>query len=146
MIDKSLYERLGGVYGIAAIVDHFSDATVKDPIIGQGSKNPALQDWHAQRLGRLAGRKFMLTAWLCDVAGGPIHFTPTKPGATPLGLEGAHHEFAISPGDFEAFTADLARSLDVFKVPEREKDEVLALFAARQVEVTEGSLTLAGTR
>jgi hemoglobin len=146
MIDKSLYERLGGVYTIAAIVDHFSDATIQDPVIGQSSKNPALRDWHTQKLGRLAGRKFMLTAWLCHVAGGPIHFTATKLGATPLGLEEAHHEFGISSGDFEAFTADLARSLDSFKVPQPEKDEVLALFAAHRIEVTEGSMALAGTR
>jgi hemoglobin len=33
--DKSLYERLGGVFAIAAVVDHFSDAVVKNPIVGQ---------------------------------------------------------------------------------------------------------------
>src|SRR5262249_2258160 len=36
---KSLYERLGGVFAIAAVVDHFSDALVKNPIVGQGSQN-----------------------------------------------------------------------------------------------------------
>ena len=35
--DKSLYERLGGVFAIAAVVDHFSDAVVKNPIVGQKS-------------------------------------------------------------------------------------------------------------
>ena len=38
--EKSLYERLGGVFAIAAVVDHFSDAVVKNPIVGQKSKNP----------------------------------------------------------------------------------------------------------
>ena len=37
--EKSLYERLGGVFAIAAVVDHFSDAVVKNPIVGQKSKN-----------------------------------------------------------------------------------------------------------
>ena len=38
--EKSLYERLGGVFAIAAVVDHFSDAIVKNPIVGKNSKNP----------------------------------------------------------------------------------------------------------
>jgi hypothetical protein len=44
--EKSLYERLGGVFAIAAVVDHFSDAVVKNPIVGQKSKNPQLREWH----------------------------------------------------------------------------------------------------
>lgn len=62
MNEKSLYERLGGVFAIAA-VDHFSDATVANSIVGQASKNPALREWHTQRLGRLPGLKFMRTLW-----------------------------------------------------------------------------------
>jgi hemoglobin len=42
MAEPSLYERLGGVFAIAAVIDHFSDAVVKNPMVGQGSKNPAL--------------------------------------------------------------------------------------------------------
>jgi hemoglobin len=42
--DKSLYERLGGVFAIAAVVDHFSDAVVKNPVVGQKSKNPRLKE------------------------------------------------------------------------------------------------------
>jgi hemoglobin len=53
--DTSLYERLGGVFAIAAVVDHFSDAVVKNPIVGQKSKNPQLREWHTKNLGRLPG-------------------------------------------------------------------------------------------
>lgn len=49
MADQSLYERLGGVFAIAAVVDHFSDAVVKNAIAGQGSQNPALREWHTDR-------------------------------------------------------------------------------------------------
>jgi hemoglobin len=42
--DKSLYDRLGGVFAIAAVVDHFSDAVVKNPVVGQKSKNPRLKE------------------------------------------------------------------------------------------------------
>ena len=86
--EKSLYERLGGVFAIAAVVDHFSDAIVKNPIVGQKSKNPQLREWHTKNLGRLPGLKFMRTLWVCDVSGGPFQFTATKPGTTALGLEG----------------------------------------------------------
>ena len=65
--EKSLYERLGGVFAIAAVVDHFSDAVVKNPIVGQKSKNPQLREWHTKNLGRLPGLKFMRTLWVCNV-------------------------------------------------------------------------------
>src|SRR5262249_46409178 len=44
MPEKSLYERLGGVFAIAAVVDHFSDTVVKNPIVGQTSKNSQLRE------------------------------------------------------------------------------------------------------
>ena len=139
MTDKSLYERLGGVFAIAAVVDQFSDAVVKDPIAGQGSDNPALREWHTRRLERLAGLKFMRTLWLCDVSGGPFDFEATKPGATPLGLEEGHRELRISSEEFDEVAAVLGRTLDAAGVPEQEKGEVLAAFAAHKEEVTEGS-------
>jgi hemoglobin len=88
--EKSLYERLGGVFAIAAVVDHFSDAVVKNPIVGEKSKNPQLREWHTKNLKRLPGLKFMRTLWVCNVSGGPFQFTATRPGTTPLGLEEAH--------------------------------------------------------
>ena len=138
-IGKSLYERVGGVFAIAAVVDHFSDAVVKNPIVGQESKNPQLREWHTKNLGRLPGLKFMRTLWVCNISGGPFEYTATKPGATPLGLEEAHRDLRISPAEFDEVAAELGRTLDVFKVPQAEKDEVLAAFAAHKNEVTAGS-------
>ena len=40
MEEKSLYDRLGGIFAIAAVVDHFSDALIKNPIVGQQSAEP----------------------------------------------------------------------------------------------------------
>jgi hemoglobin len=117
---------------------HFSDAVVKNPIVGQKSKNPQLREWHTKNLERLPGLKFMRTLWVCDVSGGPFQFTATKPGATPLGLEEAHRDLRISPAEFDEVAAELGRTLDFFKVPKREKTEVLAAFAAHKDEVTAG--------
>ena len=136
--EKTLYERLGGVFAIAAVVDHFSDAVVQNPIVGKTSKNPALREWHTKNLDRLPGLKFMRTLWVCEVAGGPFKFSATKPGKAELGLEEAHRDLKISPEEFDEVAAELGRTLDHFKVPAREKGEVLAAFAAHKVEVTAG--------
>jgi hemoglobin len=138
MTESSLYERLGGAFAIAAVIDHFSDAIVKNPIVGQTSENSALREWHTNSLARLPGLKFMRTLWVCNVAGGPQQYAGTKPGGAPLGLEEAHRELKISPAEFDEVAAELGRTLDFFKVPEREKEEVLAAFAAHKGEVTEG--------
>jgi hemoglobin len=145
MSEQSLYERLGGVFAIAAVIDHFSEAVVKNPIVGQQSQNPALREWHTQNLGRLPGLKFMRTLWVCNVAGGPFQYTATEPGSTLLGLEEAHRRFHISPDEFDEVAAELGRTLDVVGVPEQEKSEVLAAFAAHKGEVTEGYLATAGS-
>jgi hemoglobin len=146
MPEKTLYERLGGVFAIAGVVDHFSDAVVKNPIVGQQSKNPQLQEWHTKNLERLPGLKFMRTLWVCSVSGGPFQFAATKSGKTPLGLEEAHRDLRISPAEFDEVAAELGRTLDFFKVPQREKGEVLAAFAAHKDEVTAGYVAAAKPR
>jgi hemoglobin len=138
MAEQSLYERLGGAFAIAAVIDHFSDALLQNPIVGQQSQNPALREWHTNKLDRLPGLKFMRTLWVCNVAGGPFEFTATRPGSTPLGLEEAHRELRISPEEFDEVAAELGRTLDFVKVPQQEKEEVLAAFAAHKGEVNEG--------
>ena len=62
----------------------------------------------------------------------------TKPGSADLSLEEAHQALEISPAIFDELVAAPGRSLDHFNVPEREKGEVLAAFAAHKGEVTEG--------
>jgi len=138
MTDASLYDRLGGAFAIAAVIDHFSDAVVRNPITGQGSKDPELDQWSRTDLGRLPGLKFMRTLWVCDIAGGPQVYAGTKPDSTHLGLEEAHEALEISPDIFDEVAAELSRSLDHFNVPEPEKSEVLAAFAAHKKEVVEG--------
>ena len=144
MPESSLYERLGGVFAIAAVVDHFSDAVLRNPAVGRGSQNEALDEWSTKEAaGRLPGLKFMRTLWVCAVAGGPFEYSPTHPGKSSLGLEEAHRDLEISPAQFDEVAAELARTLDAFNVPAQEKSEVLAAFAAHKGEVTEGFLAIA---
>ena len=136
MAEQSLYERLGGVYAIAAVVDHFSDQLLKNPKVVNA--NPELKEWHTVTYPeRLPGLKFLRTLWMCAVAGGPFQYT-----AQPL--RDAHFEFHIAPEVFDEVSAELGRSLDHFKVPEREKEEALAAFNAQKADVTAGSKSTPG--
>ncbi len=144
MEEKSLYERLGGIFAISAVVDHFSDAVLDNPKVGKGSPNPMLNQWSTKDAAtRLAGLKWMRTLWVCAVAGGPFQFVATHPGHDQLALEEAHRRFHISPEEFDEVAAELAKSLDHFNVPEQEKNEVLGAFAAHKDEVNQGFMGMA---
>lgn len=75
-----MYERLGGVFPIAAVVNRFSDEIIKNAQAGEMSQNPNLKEWSTKKLDRLPGLKFMRTLWVCHVAGGPFQYVGTKPG------------------------------------------------------------------
>src|SRR3954453_18572422 len=139
MAEGSLYDRLGGGFAIAAVVDHFSDEIIRNAKVGELSENPQLRDWSTRQIGRLPGLKFMRTLWVCNVAGGPFEYSPTVPGHDVLGLEEAHRKLRITSEEFDEVAAELGRTLDVFNVPDREKGEVLGAFAAHKAEVIDGS-------
>ncbi len=123
MTEQTLYERLGGVNAIAMVVDRFSDRIVANQAL---NVNPALKEWN--QTGQLAGLKFMRTLWLCQTAGGPFSYTGKE-----LGL--AHQDLHITSAEFDAVGSEIAEALDHFKVPQGEKDEVLAAIVAKKTEV-----------
>jgi len=136
MKEQSLYERLGGVYAIAAVVDRFSDQLLENPKIVNA--NSQLKEWHTEKYKeRLPGLKFNRTLWVCAVSGGPYQYTAKS-------LHDAHLELQISPEVFDEVSAELGRALDYFKVPQREKEEALAAFDAQKSDVTAGSMATAG--
>jgi len=123
MAEQSLYERLGGVNAISMVVDRFSDKIVENPKL---NVNPALKEWNAS--GQLPALKFMRTLWICQQAGGPFQYT-----GKPLGE--AHAHLHIAPEEFDEVGAEIAGALDHFKVPEREKQELLAVIVANKGKV-----------
>ncbi|MDQ2944274.1 MAG: group 1 truncated hemoglobin [Candidatus Dormibacteraeota bacterium] len=134
MPEPTLYERLGGVYPISAVVDHFSDQLVEKKTIA--GENPRIKEWNATKSpSRLQGLKFLRTLWLCAIAGGPFEYTAKT-------LKDAHYDFQLTPEEFDEVAAVLANSLDHFHVPQKEKDEVLAAFASFKPDVTAGSRSL----
>jgi hemoglobin len=131
MAEPTLYERLGGIFAIAAVIDSFSDRLLKNPKIVDA--NPELREWHTVTYHtRMPGLKWGRTWWLAMKAGGPFMYTGRE-------MRDAHWDLKISPEVFDEVAAELARTLDDFKVPEREKGEVLAAFAAEKGEVSAGS-------
>jgi hemoglobin len=131
MAEPTLYERLGGIFALAAVINTFSDRLLTNPTVLEA--NPELHEWHTETYtARLPGLKWLRTLWLASVTGGPFPYTGRE-------LRDAHFDLKISPAVFDAVTVELTRTLDQFKVPEREKGEVLAAFAAEKGEVTAGS-------
>lgn len=134
--NTSLYERLGGIYAIALVINHFSDALINNDIVGKKSKNNFLKDWNTNKLDRLPGLKWMRTLWVCDITGGPYKYIGTKKGKCPLSLEKAHEELNISSSEFNEVANELKKSLEYFKVPEEEKKEVLFAFMQHKKEIS----------
>ena len=136
---RTLYERLGGVYAIAAVVNRFSDKLIENDVVGRNSSNPQLREWSRKKLHRLPGLKFMRTLWVCDITGGPFKFHSSlaarSSSSAHLDLHRQHCPFAISPAEFDEVARELKKALTYFKVPSREQKEVLAAFAAHKSEI-----------
>ena len=124
--EPSLYDRLGGYFAIAAVVNRFSDEIIKNPIL---NKNPALKAWNkTQAEARLPGLKFGRTLWIAAAAGGPFVYTG-------LPLSEAHAEFNLTAEEFAEVGAEIVRALDFYEVPEREQQELVAAYRASMSDV-----------
>ena len=128
-VEPSLYDRLGGYFGIALVVNRFSDQIIKNPIL---NKNPALKEWNKTQAGaRLPGLKFGRTLWIAAAAGGPFVYTG-------LPLSEAHAEFNLTAEQFAEVGAEIVRALDFYGVPEQEQQELVAAYQASMSDVVSG--------
>lgn len=139
MVEETLYDRLGGIYNIAAVVDHFAKELAKDPIAGADSPNPFLRDWYETKRWREPGFVVLTTLWVSEAAGGPYKYVSTIPNEDSLDLEPTHYRMKLTEEEFDAAGEVLARTLNHFDVPEREKNEVLNAFVAHKKEVISGT-------
>src|SRR5436305_9346525 len=108
---KSLYERLGGVYPIAAVVDAFIDRIMDDPRL---NANPKVNEAH-HRVSR-AGFKYLVTEQVCAAAGGPQRYTGKS-------MSDLHVHLGITDPEWQASLDDLRQTLDKFQVPAAERAE-----------------------
>ena len=112
---KSLYERLGGVYAIAAVVDDFIDRLMNDPRL---NANPKVDEAH-HRVSR-AGFKYLVTEQVCEATGGPQRYTGRS-------MRDSHQHLDITPVEWLAFLDDLQQTLTKFGVPQAEQGELFAI-------------------
>jgi hemoglobin len=111
----SLYDRLGGVYNIATVVDDLIDRVMADPRL---NANPRVDEAH-HRVSA-AGFKYFVTELVCSAAGGPQTYT-----GRPMG--DSHRHLMITDGEWQAFMDDLQQALDKFAVPQPEQRELVAI-------------------
>jgi hemoglobin len=110
----SLYERLGGVYSIATVVDDFIDRVMSDPRL---NANPRVDEAH-HRVSP-AGFKYYVTEMVCGATGGPQRYT----GRT---MKDSHQALMITSDEWQAFLDDFQQTMDKFGVPQTEQDELKA--------------------
>ena len=110
----SLYERLGGVYSIATMVDDFIDRIMVDP---QLNANPRVDEAHHRVLP--PGFKYLVTEMVCWATGGPQKYTGRS-------MKESHKDLMITAAEWEAFLDDLQQTFDKFAVPQTEQAEIKA--------------------
>jgi hemoglobin len=135
----SLYDRLGGVYNIAPVVDDLIDRVMNDSRL---NANPRVDEAH-HRVSA-AGFKYFVTEMLCEAAGGPQHYS-----GRPMG--DSHRHLMITDEEWRAFMDDVQQTLDKFGVPQPEQDEIKAIVESTHETIVvaplqEGPLTASDSR
>src|SRR2546421_9765900 len=105
----SLYNRLGGVYSIATVVDDFINRIMVDARL---NANPQVDETHHRVLP--AGFKYLVTEMVCWATGGPQIYSGRS-------MEESPRDLMISAAEWEAFLDDLQQTLDKFGVPQPEQ-------------------------
>jgi hemoglobin len=122
-VQKSLYDRLGGVYAIAAVIDDFIDRIMDNPRL---NANPKVDEAH-HRVSR-AGFKYLVTEMVCWATGGPQQYTGRS-------MYDSHVHLDITEDEWQVFLADLQACLDHFAVPKAEQGELFALVDSTKSDI-----------
>jgi hemoglobin len=122
----SLYDRLGGAYAIATVVDDFIDRLLVNDTL---NANPAIKQAR-DRVPR-AGLKFHVTTLVCQVTGGPCSYVGRD-------MKTAHAHLHITEKEWEAMVVDFRKTLDAFKVPTAEQNELIAIVGGTKADIVVG--------
>jgi hemoglobin len=115
MQPSSLYDRLGGIYSIATVVDDLIDRIIVDDRL---NANPRVNEAHHRVLP--PGFKYLVAEQVAEAAGGPQRYSGRS-------MEDTHRDLAITADEWDAFIDDLNQTLDKFEVPQQERSELLAI-------------------
>ena len=119
----SLYDRLGGVYSIATVVDEFIDRVMTDPRL---NANPLVDEAH-HRVPP-AGFKYLVTEMVCWATGGPQKYTGKS-------MADSHAHLKITSTEWNAFLDDFQQTLDKFAVPTAEQAELKAIVNSTRADI-----------
>ena len=119
----SLYERLGGAYNIALVVDDLIERLYVNDVL-----NAVPEIDKARNPLRKPGIKFQLTALMCQVTGGPEKYTGRN-------MKETHAKLKISDKEWDAMAADFKTTLDKFKVPEKEQAELFDIVGSTKPDI-----------
>ena len=124
----SLYERLGGIYSIAVVIDDLIDRVMSDPRL---NANPAVDEAHHKVPP--AGFKYLVTEMVGWASGGPQKYSGRS-------MRDSHQHLNITAKEWEAFMDDLQQTLDKFEVPNAEQAELRAIVQSTygDIVVTKG--------
>ena len=121
-----LYERLGGIYSIAVVVDDLIDRVMTD---GRLNANPAVNEAHHKVPP--AGFKYLVTEIVGWAAGGPQKYTGRS-------MRESHQHLNITPKEWDAFMDDFQQTLDKFSVPAAEQAELKAIVKSTYGDIVIG--------
>jgi hemoglobin len=119
---ESLYKRLGGYDAIAAVTDEFIGRLATDKDLGKFFKGASVNSQKKIRQ--------LVVDMLCQASGGPCYYLGRDMKTTHQGLK-------ITEKDWTTSVGHLVGTLDKFKVPQKEKDEVLALISSTKKDIVE---------
>jgi hemoglobin len=119
----SLFERLGGVYSIAVVVDDFIDRIMADPRL---NANPRVDEAHHRVSSQ--GFKYLVTEMVCWATGGPQQYS----GRSMLD---SHHHLLITDQEWQAFMDDFRQTLERFHIPEQEQAELKAIVESTRADI-----------
>jgi hemoglobin len=120
--EKTLYERLGGYDAIAAVASDLLPRLQADSQLSRF--------WNHRGQDGVTREKQLLIDFLCANAGGPMYYTGRD-------MKTSHQGMRISESDWSAFRRHLQATLGAFKVPQRERDEVVAFIESTRSQIVE---------
>lgn len=121
--EPSLYTRLGGYDAIAAVVDSLLERLHADPQLGRFWTSPRSADTNRRE-------RQLAVDFIAAAAGGPTFYLGRD-------MKTAHAGMGITSSDYQTFVGHTLATLDRFKVPEREKAEVLGFLSTLEREIVE---------
>ena len=122
MSKKTLYERLGGYDAITAVTNDLLPRLQADAKLARF--------WQHRGEDGVKREKQLLIDFLCASAGGPMYYTGRD-------MKTSHKGMKISESDWSAFLGHLNATLTAFRVPQTERDEVVAFVQSTKPDIVE---------